>query len=494
MERKPRPELQRRRSQRQSNGSNFEADFRLLQDSDDDPMTSNDSGMELEVYGQEDKPYSGLSYGDIKSPFNITRNRIRNTPTQSRELKCDAVIADSESSPQSSPVSTRAKRLSLFDSPHTPRSLVRRLSQGKDSPRWQRKGARMSRSPVCSDQSANINPFTPTNRNNQSLCFNSAKRYHTREQHSRYKTDFLEISRVGFGEFGDVFKVQNRLDGCVYAIKKTKNPIRGSRAELQAVREVCAHAVLDKHDNVVRYYSAWSEGDRMLIQSEFCDGGSLAEEILRRQRKNLNGLSDDEIVALLTDAAEGLTYIHSQNLAHLDIKPPNLLRSIRDGNPRKIMYKIGDLGHVSPFDEKNYDEGDCRYAAKELIQSTATKDLRCADIFSLGLSAFEAGTLIELKKNGDEWHIIRSSKFRTIFAEVVHSMHTSTVDLILRMTVDYPSDRLLASQIVQMLKREEVETLKRQIQYERNNSELLRSQIAAICNSDHTKLQRLKTL
>ena len=47
----------------------------------------------------------------------------------------------------------------------------------------------------------------------------------------RYKTDFLEISRVGFGEFGDVFKVQNRLDGCVYAIKKTKNPIRGSRAE-----------------------------------------------------------------------------------------------------------------------------------------------------------------------------------------------------------------------------------------------------------------------
>ena len=53
-------------------------------------------------------------------------------------------------------------------------------------------------------------------------------------------------------------------------------------------------------------------------------------------------------------------------------------------------------------------------------------------------------------------------------------MQTPTVDLILRMTVDYPSDRLLASQIVQMLKREEVETLKRQIQYERNNSELLR--------------------
>ena len=46
MERKPRPELVRRRSQRLSNGSNFEAEFKILQDSDDDTMiiSSNDSG------------------------------------------------------------------------------------------------------------------------------------------------------------------------------------------------------------------------------------------------------------------------------------------------------------------------------------------------------------------------------------------------------------------------------------------------------------------
>ena len=47
MERIPRPEtLVRRRSQRVSNGSNFEADFKMLQDSDDDCVVSNDSGME----------------------------------------------------------------------------------------------------------------------------------------------------------------------------------------------------------------------------------------------------------------------------------------------------------------------------------------------------------------------------------------------------------------------------------------------------------------
>ena len=34
---------------------------------------------------------------------------------------------------------------------------------------------------------------------------------------------------------------------------------------VQAVREVCAHAAIGTHDNVVRYFSAWSEGDRMLV-------------------------------------------------------------------------------------------------------------------------------------------------------------------------------------------------------------------------------------
>lgn len=49
-----------------------------------------------------------------------------------------------------------------------------------------------------------------------------------------------------------------------------------------------------------------------------------------------------------------------------------------------ISYKIGDLGHVTPFDESRYEEGDCRYAAKEIIQSNSCIDLRMGDIFSLG--------------------------------------------------------------------------------------------------------------
>ena len=40
-----------------------------------------------------------------------------------------------------------------------------------------------------------------------------------------------------------------------------------------AMNEVYAHAVLGKHQHVVRYYSAWAENDYMFIQNEYCNGG-----------------------------------------------------------------------------------------------------------------------------------------------------------------------------------------------------------------------------
>lgn len=38
------------------------------------------------------------------------------------------------------------------------------------------------------------------------------------------------------------------------------------------MNEVYAHAVLGKHQHVVRYYSAWAEDDYMYIQNEYCNG------------------------------------------------------------------------------------------------------------------------------------------------------------------------------------------------------------------------------
>ncbi|KAG0725128.1 Wee1-like protein kinase [Chionoecetes opilio] len=182
---------------------------------------------------------------------------------------------------------------------------------------------------------------------------------------SRYHHEFLEIEQIGQGEFGGVYKCRHRLDGCVYAIKKSLRPVAGSINERIALNEVYAHAVLGKHPHVVRYYSAWAEDDHMIIQNEYCNGGSLADLVENWPDKKLN---EHTLKQVLLHVAKGLKYIHSLQLVHMDIKPANIFisreqkvnlqgeESADDGfeeehveEEEEVTYKIGPLSSWGGF-------------------------------------------------------------------------------------------------------------------------------------------------
>ena len=237
--------------------------------------------------------------------------------------------------------------------------------------------------------------------------------------YSRYSCEFIELSQIGNGEFGSVYKCINKLDGCIYALKKTKKPICGSLNEKRALNEVYAHAALGKHSRVVRYFNAWAENDHMFIQNEYCEGGSLANLIIEMRKKS-EKFTENHLKKILIHVAQGLKYIHSQNLVHLDIKPENIFispnislanlafhkqsndSSSDDGfedsvdketHISDITYKIGDLGHVTSILNPQVEEGDCRYMPLEILHENYN-NLQKADIFSLGLTIYEAVCIV----------------------------------------------------------------------------------------------------
>uniref|UniRef100_A0A673CBT0 eIF-2-alpha kinase GCN2 n=1 Tax=Sphaeramia orbicularis TaxID=375764 RepID=A0A673CBT0_9TELE len=76
-------------------------------------------------------------------------------------------------------------------------------------------------------------------------------------QFSRYFNEFEELQLLGKGAFGAVIKVQNKLDGCYYAVKRIQvNP--ASKQFRRIKGEVTLLSRLN-HENIVRYYNAWIE-------------------------------------------------------------------------------------------------------------------------------------------------------------------------------------------------------------------------------------------
>uniref|UniRef100_A0AAQ4RCX9 Wee1-like protein kinase n=1 Tax=Gasterosteus aculeatus aculeatus TaxID=481459 RepID=A0AAQ4RCX9_GASAC len=350
------------------------------------------------------------------------------------------------------------RKLRLFDTPHTPKSLLSRARASGPGSSSRRvalfKNAEASGKSITDTgrrqqtPHVNFNPFTPDSlliqsatqqRNRKRAHWNDScgedmeasdgegedevlppsKRITMMESNmmSRYASEFLELEKIGCGEFGAVFKCVKRLDGCIYAIKRSKKPLAGSVDEQNALREVYAHAVLGQHPHVVRYYSAWAEDDHMLIQNEYCNGGTLSDAISENYRR-LSYLSELELKDLLLQVTRGLKYIHSTSLVHMDIKPseylgtqtrvPALICSDRVRFP-----SAGDLGHVTRVNNPQVEEGDSRYLANEILQEDYSK-LTKADIFALALTVVNASGAEPLPTNGDKWHEIREGKLPAI--------------------------------------------------------------------------------
>jgi len=215
---------------------------------------------------------------------------------------------------------------------------------------------------------------------------------------SRFAADFEVVGTLGNGSFGCVYKVRNRMDRCMYAIKAAKREARGISDRDRMLQEVYALAALSDNTtteamHIVRYHQAWMEGNRLYIQTELCQS-TLTEEVAK-------GVMDEKRrYKLLREMLLALDLVHKSGMIHLDIKPENIFI-------KNDQYKLGDFGLVSKIENHDdVEEGDSRYMSMELL-SGDLDDLTKSDIFSLGATLYEICLGRSLPENGQEWQDIR---------------------------------------------------------------------------------------
>jgi len=127
---------------------------------------------------------------------------------------------------------------------------------------------------------------------------------------------------LGEGSFGKVFKVE--FYNMVWAAKII--PVIPTKEKV-VQEEINVHRML-RAKRCVLFRAAYTKPPDVVILTEFCAGGNLADRIYAKQK----GLSYPPITDVLRykfclQIAEGLTELHHQNppIVHRDLKPTNVL-------------------------------------------------------------------------------------------------------------------------------------------------------------------------
>lgn len=207
--------------------------------------------------------------------------------------------------------------------------------------------------------------------------------------------NFRIISALGSGGFGLTFLAENlRLPGrprCVVKKLHTKFPDEKSfqvaRRLFHQEAETLYH--LGGHPKIPALIAHFEEKGEFFLVQELVEGETLAQNFGAH-----GNYSEKEAVELITQILETLTFVHSRNVIHRDIKPTNLIRRQSDRNI--FLIDFGAVKQVSinahnqaPTFRSTITIGSTGYMPPE---QTAGKPRFASDLYAAGLVTIEALT------------------------------------------------------------------------------------------------------
>ena len=184
--------------------------------------------------------------------------------------------------------------------------------------------------------------------------------------------EFLDI--IGKGSFSYIFKIYsikyNKNFVAKVLLTEKQNTIITFKSEYNSLLKL-------NHPNIIRLYDFFEFEDYFIIILEYCKNYNLFEKIIKEGPLNIN-----KFLIISKQIIEALNYSHQKGIAHLDIKPQNILFDEYD------RPKLADFGFSIENENltKKF-QGSLEYLAPEILLNKSY-DPFLADIWSLGITLY----------------------------------------------------------------------------------------------------------
>ncbi|WOK93345.1 serine/threonine-protein kinase SAPK2 isoform X2 [Canna indica] len=182
---------------------------------------------------------------------------------------------------------------------------------------------------------------------------------------------------IGSGNFGVAKLVKDVRSKELFAVKLIE---RGQKIDEHVQREIMNHRSL-KHPNIVRFKEVLLTPTHLAIVMEYAAGGELFARIC-----NAGRFSEDEARFFFQQLISGVSYCHSMQICHRDLKLENTLL---DGSTAPRL-KICDFGYSKSsvlHSQPKSTVGTPAYIAPEVLQRREY-DGKIADVWSCGVTLY----------------------------------------------------------------------------------------------------------
>ncbi|XAR62139.1 Non-specific serine/threonine protein kinase [Bertholletia excelsa] len=185
------------------------------------------------------------------------------------------------------------------------------------------------------------------------------------------------VKDIGSGNFGVAKLVRDKRTRELFAVKFIE---RGQKIDEHVQREIMNHRSL-KHSNIIRFKEVLLTPTHLGIVMEYAAGGELFERICNSGR-----FSENEARFFFQQLISGVSYCHSMQICHRDLKLENTLL---DGSTAPRV-KICDFGYSKSsvfHSQPKSAVGTPAYIAPEVL-SRKEYDGKLADVWSCGVTLY----------------------------------------------------------------------------------------------------------
>lgn len=118
------------------------------------------------------------------------------------------------------------------------------------------------------------------------------------------------------------------------------------------------------HPNILKLYGVFNDQENVYLILEYMQEGTLYSQLKKKKI-----MKPEEASKKIRDVLDGMSYLHSLNIAHRDIKPQNIVISNVNLDTIQNVCKICDLGWAANCDDRRKTLcGTIDYASPELLQ------------------------------------------------------------------------------------------------------------------------------